>query len=75
MTETPDYKTLQGGSIDYAHYDRVSREIRSRDAMAASGFLKKTLVSTVKQFASAMQKLRLPRLTDPSLHPQHEARV
>ncbi|UYV38186.1 hypothetical protein N4R57_03605 [Rhodobacteraceae bacterium D3-12] len=32
MTQQPDYKTLPGGSIDYAHYIRRSHDIRSRSA-------------------------------------------
>lgn len=31
MTHSANYKTLPGGSIDYAHYDRKARAIRSAD--------------------------------------------
>lgn len=39
MTRQPEYKTLPGGSIDYAYYIDRSARLRSRDITAAfSGF-------------------------------------
>lgn len=32
MTHCANYKTLPGGSIDYAHYDRKARALRSAEA-------------------------------------------
>lgn len=32
MTTQSEYNTIANGSIDYAHYDRRARKIRSQDA-------------------------------------------
>jgi len=51
--QTPDYKTLPGGSIDYGHYLARAHTIRSDDAH--------DLVRTVWH---ALRKLRLKGSTD-----------
>ena len=35
MTQQPDYKTLPDGSIDYAYYDNLTRDLRAHSFQAA----------------------------------------
>lgn len=60
MTQEHDYKTLADGSIDYAHYDRVCRQIRSRDAFAACRLVTTTFKGTVRLALGVLTALHRP---------------
>ncbi|WP_137701997.1 hypothetical protein [Marimonas lutisalis] len=50
MTTQPEYNTIANGSIDYAHYDRRAREIRSQDAWRNIGTIGKMLKAIATMF-------------------------
>lgn len=56
MTIQPNYKTTATGSIDYAHYDRRARDIRSQDALNgidAIGRMLKAIATKFRRGASS----------------------
>jgi hypothetical protein len=70
MTTHPDYKTLPGGSIDYAHYIRRSHELRSHDAHALIRRLA-TCLRVLSHKARGNRYPQLVRRSGPSTPRQH----
>ncbi len=58
MTQQPEIKTLNGGSIDYSHYIAMSHTIRSNDAHRAMAIFWRSLMAAWKSTKSSIVVFR-----------------
>jgi len=69
MTQQPDIKTLNDGSIDYAHYITKSHAIRSADAHRALAAIWRVMKAGWAATKSLFVRRHTPAPSQPSRHP------
>jgi hypothetical protein len=75
MTTQPEYNTIANGAIDYAHYDRRAREIRSQDAWSNIGTIGKALRAIATMFRSRASHEAKPISKAPGRKPMRSPRL